>query len=104
MGIVQVDLVLTLDGVHQGPVGLVEDRSGGSELGGWQGASFDDESGETIGAGIERLDALLLGRRTYDIFAGYWPAASEVTRRTRSRRRRCSAGADLRWPARAFRT
>ena len=34
---------------------------------------FDDESGESIGAGIDRLDALLLGRKTYDIFAAYWP-------------------------------
>ncbi|WP_424346753.1 dihydrofolate reductase family protein [Kocuria sp. CH-021] len=74
MGIVQVDLFLTLDGVYQAPGGPDEDRSGGFELGGWQGAYFDDESGATVGAGIERLDALLLGRRTYDIFAGYWPA------------------------------
>ena len=74
MGIVQVDLFITLDGVYQAPGGPDEDREGGFELGGWQGAYFDDESGATIGAGLERLDALLLGRRTYDIFAGYWPA------------------------------
>jgi dihydrofolate reductase len=73
MGIVQVDLFLTLDGVYQAPGGPDEDRAGGFDLGGWQGAYFDDESGATIGAGIERIDALLLGRRTYDIFAGYWP-------------------------------
>lgn len=74
MGIIQADLFLTLDGVYQAPGGPDEDRAGGFELGGWQGAYFDDESGETIGAEIERLDALLLGRKTYDIFAGYWPA------------------------------
>lgn len=73
MGIIQVDLFLTLDGVYQAPGGPDEDREGGFESGGWQGAYFDDASGETIGAGIERLDALLLGRKTYDIFAGYWP-------------------------------
>jgi dihydrofolate reductase len=73
MGIIQVDLFLTLDGVYQAPGGPDEDRAGGFDLGGWQGAYFDDESGATIGAGIERIDALLLGRRTYDIFAGYWP-------------------------------
>ncbi|MFI7495544.1 dihydrofolate reductase family protein [Kocuria sp. M4R2S49] len=73
MGIIQVDLFLTLDGVYQAPGGPDEDRAGGFEFGGWQGAYFDDESGATIGAGIERLDALLLGRRTYDIFAAYWP-------------------------------
>lgn len=77
MGIIQVDLFLTLDGVYQAPGGPDEDREGGFEFGGWQGAYFDDESGETIGAGIQRLDALLLGRRTYDIFAGYWPARGD---------------------------
>ena len=76
MGIVQVDLFITLDGVYQAPGGPDEDREGGFEFGGWQGAYFDDESGQAIGAGIERLDALLLGRKTYDIFAGYWPAQS----------------------------
>jgi dihydrofolate reductase len=74
MGIVQLDLFITLDGVYQAPGGPDEDREGGFEFGGWQGAYFDDESGEAIGASIERIDALLLGRKTYDIFAGYWPA------------------------------
>lgn len=77
MGIIQVDLFLTLDGVYQAPGGPDEDREGGFELGGWQGAYFDDASGETIGTYVEGLDALLLGRRTYDIFAGYWPARGE---------------------------
>ena len=78
MGIIQVDLFLTLDGVYQAPGGPDEDRAGGFDLGGWQGAYFDDESGATIGAGIERIDALLLGRRTYDIFAGYWPEHADA--------------------------
>lgn len=73
MGILAVDLFTTLDGVYQAPGGPDEDRSGGFEHGGWQAPYFDDESGAVIGAGIDRLDALLLGRRTYDIFAGYWP-------------------------------
>lgn len=64
MGVIQVDLFLTLDGVYQAPCGPGEDRAGGFALGGWQGAYFDDESDETIGADIDRLDALLLGRRT----------------------------------------
>jgi len=76
MGIVQLDLFITLDGVYQAPGGPDEDREGGFGFGGWQGAYFDDESGQAIGAGIERLDALLLGRKTYDIFAGYWPNQS----------------------------
>ena len=78
MGIIQVDLFLTLDGVYQAPGGPDEDRAGGFDLGGWQGAYFDDESNATIGAGIERIDALLLGRRTYDIFAGYWPEHADA--------------------------
>ena len=73
MGILAVDLFITLDGVYQAPGGPDEDRSGGFGYGGWQAPFFDDESGAMILAGIDRLDALLLGRRTYDIFAGYWP-------------------------------
>lgn len=73
MGIVAVDLFITLDGVYQAPGGPDEDRSGGFQHGGWQAPYVDEESGARIGAGIDRLDALLLGRRTYDIFAGYWP-------------------------------
>lgn len=73
MGILSVDLFITLDGVYQAPGGPDEDREGGFEFGGWQGAYFDDETGQAIGAGIDRMDALLLGRKTYDIFAGFWP-------------------------------
>jgi dihydrofolate reductase len=73
MGLVSVDLFLTLDGVYQAPGGPEEDRDGGFTLGGWQGAYSDAGVGEAVGAGIERMDALLLGRATYDIFARYWP-------------------------------
>lgn len=72
MGILVVDQFITLDGVYQAPGGPDEDRSGGFEYGGWQAPYFDEESGAMIGAGIDRLDALLLGRTTYDIFASYW--------------------------------
>ncbi len=77
MGILSVDLFITLDGVYQAPGGPDEDRSGGFAFGGWQAAYSDEESGEAIVAGIDRMDALLLGRRTYDIFAGYWPNQSD---------------------------
>ncbi|MBT2514643.1 dihydrofolate reductase family protein [Arthrobacter sp. ISL-30] len=77
MGILSVDLFITLDGVYQAPGGPNEDREGGFEFGGWQGAYFDDETGEVIGAGINRMDALLLGRKTYDIFAAFWPTRGE---------------------------
>ena len=73
MGIISLDLFITLDGVYQAPGGPDEDREGGFEFGGWQGPYSDDQVGAAIGEGIDRMDALLLGRRTYDIFAGYWP-------------------------------
>lgn len=73
MGIISVDLFITLDGVYQGPGGPDEDESGGFAFGGWQGRYLDEENGAAIGEGIEHMDALLLGRRTYDIFAGFWP-------------------------------
>jgi dihydrofolate reductase len=73
MGILAVDLFITLDGVYQAPGGPEEDLEDAFEYGGWQAPYLDDESGAVIGAGIDRLDALLLGRKTYDIFAGYWP-------------------------------
>ena len=77
MGIIVADLFVTLDGVYQAPGGRDEDLEGGFEFGGWQSPFLDDAAGEDIGANIERMDALLLGRRTYDIFAGYWPAAGD---------------------------
>src|SRR4051794_24855080 len=63
----------SLDGVMQAPGGPEEDRSGGFERGGWLAGLYDEE----FGAEIEKLFSapfhLLLGRRTYDIFAAYWP-------------------------------
>lgn len=73
MGILSVDLFITLDGVYQAPGGPHEDPEGGFQFGGWQGAYSDDETGEAIVAGIDRMDALLLGRKTYDIFSAFWP-------------------------------
>jgi dihydrofolate reductase len=73
MGILVADLFITLDGVYQAPGGPDEDPSGGFGFGGWQAPYVDDVSGAMIRDGIDRLDALLLGRSTYDIFAGYWP-------------------------------
>jgi len=72
-GRIVVDLFTTLDGVAQAPGGPEEDTTGGFRFGGWQAPFADDVIGADIGAGIRRMDALLLGRRTYDIFASYWP-------------------------------
>jgi dihydrofolate reductase len=73
MGLIHIDLFTTLDGVAQAPGAPDEDPEGGFAFGGWQAPLFDDVVGEQIGAGMEGMDALLLGRKTYDIFAGYWP-------------------------------
>jgi dihydrofolate reductase len=73
MGLLHIDLFATLDLVAQAPGGPDEDTEGGFEFGGWQAPLFDDVVGEQVGAGMAGLDALLLGRKTYDIFAAYWP-------------------------------
>lgn len=72
-GRIVIDIFMTLDGVAQAPGGPDEDPSGGFPYGGWQAPFADRASGEQIVEGITHIDALLLGRRTYDIFAGYWP-------------------------------
>jgi dihydrofolate reductase len=68
---------LTLDGVMQAPGGEDEDRSGGFEHGGWQALYADADVGRAVGRSMATTDALLLGRRTYDIFAAYWPATTD---------------------------
>lgn len=73
MGTIHIDLFTTLDGVAQAPGGPEEDPEGGFAFGGWQAPLFDDTVGEQVMDGMDGLDALLLGRKTYDIFAGYWP-------------------------------
>src|SRR5690606_33203268 len=67
------DLFTTLDGVAQGPGGPEEDTSDSFPFGGWQAPLQSEAVGASVGKGMETLDALLLGRRTYDSFAGYWP-------------------------------
>jgi dihydrofolate reductase len=67
---------LTLDGVMQAPGGADEDTSGGFERGGWQQPYFDDIFGSTLMDAFAATDGLLLGRRTYDIFAAWWPEQS----------------------------
>ena len=65
---------VSLDGVMQAPGGPTEDISGGFKYGGWTFPYFDDFSGKVMGEqmSLERSE-LLLGRKTYEIFAGYWP-------------------------------
>ena len=73
MGELVVNMFMSLDGVLQGPGGPDEDREGGFEYGGWQAPYLDEESGKVITDHIAGLEALLLGRKTYEIFAAYWP-------------------------------
>jgi dihydrofolate reductase len=64
---------LSLDGVMQAPGGPTEDTQGGFDEGGWVFKMWDDGVGEAIGQLFAGDYDLLLGRRTYDIFAAYWP-------------------------------
>ncbi|MEU2200321.1 dihydrofolate reductase family protein [Isoptericola sp. NPDC019482] len=76
MGLIHLELFATLDLVAQAPGGPDEDPEG-FPFGGWQAPLIDEVAGEQIDAAYgEGTDALLLGRRTYDIFAAYWPHQS----------------------------
>lgn len=68
-----VNEFLTLDGVMQGPGSPEEDREGGFELGGWHNQFFDDVQMKAAGEGIAAAGAYLFGRKTYEIFASFWP-------------------------------
>ena len=70
-------MMLTVDGVYQGPGGEDEDRRDGFDRGGWVAPFFDEETGTFVTSVFERADALLLGRRTWEIFEAYWPLHDE---------------------------
>jgi dihydrofolate reductase len=72
-----VNEFLTLDGVMQAPGGEDEDRRGGFDKGGWQMPYLDDVARGAILSAMAEAGGFLLGRRTYEIFAAYWPNASE---------------------------
>jgi dihydrofolate reductase len=64
---------MTMDGVMHGPGGPEEDESGGFSYGGWSVPYFDEALGETMGQQMSKPFDLLLGRKTFEIFASYWP-------------------------------
>lgn len=64
---------MTLDGVVQGPGAPEEDPSDGFDLGGWLPPHFDEAVGASMGEIFQVADEFLLGRRTYDLMAAYWP-------------------------------
>jgi dihydrofolate reductase len=72
-----VNTFMTLDGVMQAPGGPEEDDSGGFTQGGWSVNYWDDMMGQVMDEAMGRPFALVLGRRTYDIFAAYWPHATD---------------------------
>jgi dihydrofolate reductase len=72
-GRITIDLFVSLDGVAQAPGGPEEDTTSGFPYGGWQAPVIGETDGREIGKGIDAMDALVLGRKTYDIFAEYWP-------------------------------
>ena len=68
---------ITIDGVMQAPGGSKEDTAEGFKYGGWMGPYFDEVGGNEMEKQMKATSALLLGRKTYDIFAGYWPDHTE---------------------------
>lgn len=72
-----VNTFLTLDGVMQAPGGPEEDPTGGFTHGGWSVNYWDDLMGQAMGEAFARPFDLLLGRRTYEIFAAHWPHARD---------------------------
>lgn len=68
-----VSTFLTLDGVMQAPSGPDDDPSGGFTHGGWSVNYWDDAMGAAMTASLSRPFDLLLGRKTYEIFAAHWP-------------------------------
>jgi dihydrofolate reductase len=68
---------LSLDGVAQSPAYPDEDPSGGFDRGGWHERYMDDVAGRRLVENVNAAGGFVLGRRTYELFAGYWPNAGE---------------------------
>ncbi|MFE2039800.1 dihydrofolate reductase family protein [Streptomyces sp. NPDC059477] len=77
MGKLVLTAFVSLDGVHQAPGGTQEDTRDGFTQGGWTVPYADKDFGVFIAHVFDRVGAFLLGRRTYDIFAAYWPRVTD---------------------------
>jgi dihydrofolate reductase len=83
-----VNTFVSLDGVMQAPGGPEEDPTGGFELGGWTVPHWNDEADQAMGEFMGKPFDLVLGRKTYEIFAAHWPhsddpGAAELNRATK---------------------
>jgi dihydrofolate reductase len=83
-----VNTFASLDGVMQAPGGPEEDPTGGFELGGWSVPFWDDRMGQVMSEFMGKPFDIILGRKTYEIFAAYWPhsdqsGAAELNRATK---------------------
>lgn len=74
---IKIQTFMSLDGVMQAPGGPKEDTSDGFVLGGWSQPYWDEMMGEVMGKAMAEEYDLLLGRKTYDIFAAHWPNAGD---------------------------
>ncbi|MFD9327867.1 dihydrofolate reductase family protein [Streptomyces sp. NPDC060065] len=77
MGKLVSQIFVSLDGVYQAPGGPEEDPRGGFTQGGWSVPFDDDDFGRFVTEVFGSVDAFLLGRRTYDIFAAFWPKMTD---------------------------
>src|SRR2546429_4557255 len=74
-----VGAMVSMDGVMQAPGGPTEDPTKGFKFGGWEMPYFDQAFGEELDRVFKEKFDLLLGRKTYEIFAAYWPYYDDVT-------------------------
>jgi dihydrofolate reductase len=77
-----VNTFITLDGVMQAPGGPEEDPSGGFEHGGWSVNYWDEMMGQVMDEATNKPFDLLLGRKTYEIFAAYWPHSTDEAQKS----------------------
>jgi dihydrofolate reductase len=79
-----VTTFVTMDGVMQSPGAPEEDPRDGFDLGGWLPPHFDEQTGQYMNEVFDQADAFLLGRRTYQAMAGFWPSVTDPANRVAS--------------------